>query len=244
MCCIIEHPSVRRSGDILYVSPNGIGERATQVCQRIEILELVMELIDQIAHIIFEPMRTLASHRVFEYFDTVHHGAHSLEHLLHSFCVVGDIVMIVRGRFFQNASLLKIAARLNHLFSHALHSLLFIFQFKENELGPATWVVRILAYGIDTIGYILTTIDLIWQKSMHAKSKVTSNQFAVAISGSIANGISTIEVIILHDNVIVHLVKAIMECIKAVFLLYQLMPSDHYHIPKNDNESIRGTILS
>ena len=82
-------------------SPNSLADRLLLIFQRLELFEKIAEIADESFHLFGSLLQSIASAAIYQTCRNLHHAAHDIEHVLHSFCFLGDLSRIFTGRYLE-----------------------------------------------------------------------------------------------------------------------------------------------
>lgn len=149
-------------------APKTLTERFTRYFQRIEALEKIAEIVDESFHL-FQPIfQRHTNPMVYQTLHDLHHSAHCIEHILHSFCFLGDLVKISSGKFFKDQegnslSYLRCASRICHVTAHCFATVEFLNHLKLTSLNQFEKNFK-YKHLMSTVGFALWTVSLFWQR--------------------------------------------------------------------------------
>ena len=155
--------------------------------QRIELVEKIAEIADESFHLFGSLLQNYTPIMIYQTCCNLHHAAHNIEHLLHSFCSFGDLTVLLSGKFSKNEKgedlhYLLLIARTFHAFSHFLATACFI---KDHKLLPLGQIEKILNYRFlfSATGYAITTLFLISHRNEKEIKKHLYSDLAIHLGG-------------------------------------------------------------
>jgi hypothetical protein len=260
MCCPLHHlpsnfvltevlpdhsiPTNYRFHGFIDFSPKTIKNRLLLTFQRLEFTEKIAEIADETFHLFGFLLKKHTNPLVYETFHNLHHGAHEIEHFLHSFCFLGDLSRLVTGKFLEytnshrnQVDYIRTGARVCHAISHLFATLSFLSERRLLRLGKLEPIIKYQAI-LSATGYGLWTISLIWQRFQHKKNVNFSSDLAIHGGGFLFEGL---EIAKSFNSIsayasIINKVRAIAGIIHAWSIASRLMPSRvevHGQIPGN-----------
>lgn len=163
-------------------TPQNFGGRCIRIFQRLELAEKIAEVVDEGYHLFGSFIKLYASTDVLDYIKGLHHAAHHIEHGLHAFCFIGDVVRVFSGKFIERdhdqVDYVRTAARVAHTISHFLATANFLSDLKVCKLGRLEPYVK---YGnlISSVAYGIWTLTILWK---HFRSSTSDKQISSDLS--------------------------------------------------------------
>jgi len=215
-----------------------LGYKIQLTFQRIELLEKIAEVSDEIFHLLNKVFRQLCSHPIYNLLSDIHHAAHQLEHLFHSFCFIGDVCRFSNWVYacHQKKRLTKLtlifaAIRTCHAVSHLIASLSFL---QDLELIKSQKLTKIRAYQhlLSASGYGIQTVQLIWQRMHGQHSKHFKSDLCIHAGGFIYESLLFAKQFknISQRFPYLNQVIALAGIVHAMSVIARLLPPDHQHV--------------
>lgn len=229
-------------------SPKTLADRMTRFFQNLELLEKIAEIVDEFFHLFGSTFQRYTNLMVYQNLRHLHHAAHDIEHVIHNFCLAGDITSIFNRKFIMyhdhkctQIDYLRTISRVCHTTAHFFASAQFLHELKLCSLDRFE---KAFKYGaiFNALGYILTTISLVWQKHKGIANDQFSSELGIHLGGSLfemihlANRISTLA----HYGPQLNKLAAFAGIIHAWNVVQRLMPKDkeefavHLELPEDE----------
>lgn len=224
-------------------APKSVAERFTRFFQRLESFEKIAEIADESFHLLKPIFQRCTNVITYQTLHDLHHSAHCIEHVLHSFCFLGDIVRISSGKFFQDQegsqlSYLRCASRVCHATAHCFATLDFLDHLKLVSLSQFEKSFK-YAHLISTLGFSLWTVSLLWQRYQGKDNDQFDDDMNIHLGGCLfeaSHFLEEIEVLSPNIGFIVGKVGALAGIIHAWSVIQRLSPKDseiiEFDIPK------------
>lgn len=231
-------------------SPDSFAERISRYFQRVELLEKIAEIADETFHLFNTIFQRYTNLMVYQTLRNLHHGAHDIEHVLHSFCFLGDIARLFSGTFFKDQEgnqldYLRSLSRICHAVAHCFATAEFLTKLK---LLPSSQFEKIFKYAtlLSTLGYALWTTSLIWERHQGKINKQFAEDMCIHFGGCIFEAVHVIEgmdVLSPSLDYAVGKVGSLAGIIHAWCVVSRLMPQDQeeieveFKLPEEDTHS-------
>lgn len=232
-------------------APKSYGEYFTRAFQRIELFEKIAEIVDESFHLLnsWKPILqqpiilSCTNPMVYQTLHELHHSAHCIEHVLHSFCFLGDVVRISRGIFFQDQqgnhlNLLRSASRICHATAHCFATIDFLNHLKLTSFNQFGNVFK-YTHLISTAGFALWTISLLWEYHQGQVDDQFNDDMHIHLGGCLFEASHFLEEMEISSptlGLIVGKVGALAGIIHAYSIIKRLSPKDseeiEFDIPK------------
>jgi hypothetical protein len=222
-------------------TPTTLADRIFRLFQRVELLEKIAEIADESFHLFGTLLQKYTTVTVYQTLRNLHHAAHDIEHLLHTFCFLGDLSRLMTGKFFQYQDIerkqlnyLRSAARVCHAVSHFLASAAFFSELKLCQVGRLEKAFK-YASVFSTLGYALWTISLILQRYKGENKELFASDLGIHLAGCLFEAIpltKTMSSLAAHAPLI-NKVAAIAGVIHAWCVVQRLMPNDQEAVTVN-----------
>lgn len=209
-------------------TPNKLTQRLALYFQRLELIEKIGELVDESFHFYGEMFQRFIP-SLYPIFHDVHHTAHGLDHSLHAFCVLGDALRLVTGKFVEykdrsrtQLDQLRTAARVSHTVAHLLATAAYLARYNLCRLGKFDKVLKYTSF-FSAMGYLLWTVSLIWQRR---QGDQVSSDIAIHGGGFLFTGLSLVHTALLPPSyqLLISKIKAFAGMIHAYATVQRLMP--------------------
>lgn len=158
-------------------TPKTLSDRVTRFFQRLELVEKIAEVADECFHLFNSVFQRYTNLMVYQTLNNLHHATHEVEHFLHAFCFLGDVVRLVSGKFaeYQDGEIdyLRTLSRVCHTTAHFFATAQFLHEHKLCYAGEFEKAFKYASL-VSAAGYALWTISLIWrwhQRGIHNESK-------------------------------------------------------------------------
>jgi hypothetical protein len=232
-------------------TPATFSDRISRYFQRLELAEKIAEIVDETFHL-FQPIfQRYTNAQVYQTLRELHHGSHDIEHLLHSFCFLGDLNRMLSGHFFEyqdpdrtQLDYLRSISRVCHAVAHLFATAQFLNELKLCSLGKVENVVK-YAPLFSLVGYGLWTISLVWQHHQGVVNDQFASDLSIQLGGFLFEACSITKEMESTASYASLLGKAgsIAGIIHAWFVVQRLMPNDkidvatQFVMPSSDHES-------
>lgn len=255
MCCPLEQIPARftvqsvavqtdkpNKPKIIYVKgivdrrPSDLLGRLLLYCNHMERLEKIAEIVDEFFHLFQNALEKHCSFKIYEYLEDLHHAAHHIEHTLHSFCFIGDILRIISGNFliYQNnhrkkIDLLRSMARICHATAHFFATTNFLFELDIINLSKLRRGVKFIPV-FGSVGYGIVIISLIWECCKNKSNSQFKSDLTVHLSGLVFDAIPIIKGLkCLPLNPLINKLSALSGIVHAWAVINRLFPfQDHF----------------
>ncbi len=223
-------------------TPLTFADRITLFFQRLELMEKIAEIADESFHLLESFLQKYTTVQVYQTLRNLHHGAHDIEHVLHAFCVLGDVHRLITGKFFVYKDegwtkidyLLVISARISHFFSHLMATGALLADHKLCRFGRFE---RFFKYfqTLNALGYALMTICLVWRRYQGRKNEHFYSDFAIHFGGFLFEGLPLTKTVGKLSSYAskINKIVAISGIIHAFFIVWRLMPRDREEVVGN-----------
>lgn len=214
--------------------PNTLADRISRLFQKIELLEKIAECVDEACHLLGSTFQTHA--RLSKALYDCHDNAHQIEHVLHSFCFLGDLSRLWCGRFFvyhpceekeKQIDWRHSAARICHAVAHMLTTLKF---FNEHRLIPFARLEKLgkLATLFSVSGFAITVLSMWQQRRPHCSSEAAtwSSDFRIHLTGLLFSTHLCLQAAGIKSYATIHKLAALCGIIHASSIVNRLLPSD------------------
>jgi hypothetical protein len=228
-------------------SPNSFAERISRYFQRIELLEKIAEIADESFHLFHNVFQRYTNLMVYQTLRNLHHGAHDIEHVLHSFCFIGDAVRLFSGSFFKDQQgvqlgYLRSLSRICHAVAHCFTTAEFLteMQLLPNKFEKTFKHATLLS----TLGYALWVASLIWDRHQGKVNEQFAEDMCIHVGGCIFEAVHVAE----NMNVLssslddaIGKVGSLAGIIHAWCVVQRLMPKDQedidveFNLPEEDD---------
>jgi len=184
MCCI-EHDHHHHHHH------HGIAAFFSVTFQCVECIEKIAEVADEAFHLLGAFIEQYTDAVVFQTLSSLHDITHEVEHVLHAFCLGGDITRLIGGRFIvyhhdnqhhHRIDYLRTLARVCHLAAHLLASLEFL---NVQQICSLAGMERYFAYGnlFSATGYAIWTIQLVWNRFQENADELSLTELFMQAGG-------------------------------------------------------------
>lgn len=218
----------------VFERPATFGDRVSRFFQRLELLEKIAEIADESFHLLDPLFQHYTNVMVYQTLRNLHHGAHDIEHVLHSFCFLGDISRLFTGNFWEyydeaqkKPDYLRNLARVCHAVAHFFATIKFLNDLKLCSLGKFENAVKYTSV-LSTMGYALWTISLIWRRHQGIANDQFASDLCINLGGILFEGAHSIEAINYpaHYASLLNKAASLAGIIHAWFVIQRLMPKD------------------
>jgi hypothetical protein len=214
-------------------TPSTLADRISIFFQRLELLEKIAEIADESFHA-FGFVLHRSSVVIYHTLRNLHHGAHDIEHVLHSFCFIGDLSRLLVGRFFEyrdkertQLDYCRSVSRVCHAVAHFFATIEFLH---EHQLFSLERLEKACKYAsiFSALGYALWTISIIWQRCQGVENENFAADIGIHLGGFSFEAIPLTKGIGFFAPYAFQLNKAaaIAGIIHAWFVVQRLMPKD------------------
>lgn len=223
--------TITADGRCVRIEPANLAEWIIQKVQWIELAEKVAEFIDEWFHLFQKVLVSVTSPAIYAALNAMHHGAHHFEQFLHCFCLIGDIVLMVRegSKYLREPNFIGVAAKISRLISHIFAPVILFSELKIVDLGAFGAPFRAIAAGFSAAHYGLAAIGIVWNHFKHNK-KMGIVDIAAPLCGFAYHTFTVIQCAIPQSAIYLAIVKAIAGVAHAALAIYQLLPANHYHL--------------
>jgi hypothetical protein len=175
-------------------TPLTFADRATRFFQRLEMMEKVAEVVDETFHLFHPALRKYASLEIFQFLQNFHDGAHHIEHALHSFCFMGDVVRIANGKFIEKApnqktDYARTAARVIHTVSHLLATAELLDDLKICSSPSLKPLIRFKG-ALSAFAYGIWTASLLWRYYQTKNRDTLASDLSIHAGGALFEGLT------------------------------------------------------
>ncbi len=228
-------------------TPPTLADRISRFFQRLELLEKIAEIVDESFHAFGFIFQRHASMVVYQTYHNLHDSSHHIEHILHSFCFLGDVTRLMTGKFFKDGNgtqldYLRSASRVCHATAHFLATMEFLHDHQLPALEQFKNSFK-YASALSSLGYALWTVSLIWQRHQGIKNENFAVDMSIHFGGFLFEAIPLIKTIDSLAPYSFYLGKAtaIAGIIHAWFVVQRLMTKDSevietYFIMPDEND--------
>jgi hypothetical protein len=215
-------------------TPKTLGDRISRYFQRLELLEKMAEIADECFHLFNSVLRRYTNPIVYQTLCNLHHGSHDIEHLLHSFCFLGDVTRLITDKFFEyrdhkrtQLNYLRTLSRICHATAHLFATAEYLHELKLCSLDKFERFFKYTAL-ISTLGYALWTISLIWQRYQEEINEQFASDVCIHLGGCVFEGIHLVDTIDAFSSysTILNKVGAVAGIVHAWCVVQRLMPKD------------------
>jgi hypothetical protein len=218
-------------------TPNSLTERILRYFQRIELLEKIMEIGDESFHLLNTVFQRYTNLMVYQTLRNLHHGAHDIEHVLHSFCFLGDVARLFSGKFFQDQQgkrldYLRCLSRICHAVAHCFATAQFLSELKLLPLNQFEKTLK-SANLLSALGYAMWTASLVWERYQGKANEQFAEDMGIHLGGCVFEAVHVIEEIEgLSPSLDYTLSKvgSLAGIIHAWCVVHRLMPQDQEEI--------------
>jgi hypothetical protein len=229
-------------------TPPSLSDRAFRFFQWVELIEKIAEIADESFHLLGTVLQRFTSILVYQTLNNVHHASHDIEHILHSFCFLGDLSSLIAGKFFvyddekqKQFDYLRSAARVCHTMSHFLAFTTFL---SEHKLGRFGVLEKLFKYApvFNALGYALWTTTLIWRRYQGKSNDQFFSDLGIHMGGCLFETLpltKSINTMAPYGHII-NKMAAVAGIIHAWFVVQRLIPPDceevtcQFVMPEND----------
>ncbi len=250
MCCPVDHiggkliiqevivEKDKEGKRICYVhgvynrKPANLADRAFRFFQRLELIEKIAEIADEVFHLFGSLLQRTTSVLVYQSLCNLHHAAHDIEHHLHSFCFLGDLVCFITGRFFKDGAGtpldgLRSCSRVSHAVGHFFSTAILLSEHQLYSFGRLEKVFK-YASAFNALGYGMWTISLIWHRYQGKANAQFHSDLGIHLAGGLFEAIpftKTVSSLAPYASLI-NKATAIAGMIHAWCTVQRLMPKD------------------
>jgi hypothetical protein len=215
-------------------TPPTLADRVFRFFQRLELIEKIAEIADESFHLFGTLLQRYTGVLVYQTLRNLHHAAHDVEHVLHTFCFLGDVARLMTGKFFEyhdkelkQFDYTRSAARVCHAISHFLATAAFLSELKLYQLSCLDKAFKYTTAS-SALGYAIWTISLIWRRHQGKTDEQFSSDLGIHLAGCLFTAIpltKTLAVLAPYAYIINRL-TAIAGMIHAWCVVQRLMPKD------------------
>lgn len=219
-------------------APATLADRLSRFFQNLELLEKIAEIADELFHLFGTILQKNTTAPLYLTLRNLHHAAHHVEHVLHSFCFLGDLVRIASGKFVEyqeqenkQIDYLRTASRVCHAFSHFLSTASFLSEIQICTLSRFDKVFKYTA-AFNALGYAIWTISLIYRRFQGNANEQFVSDLGIHLGGCIFElipSLKTISTFVPH-TALLNKVASIAGIIHAACVVQRLMPRDQEEI--------------
>ncbi len=139
-------------------------ESISGMLSKIKITEKISEIVDLGTHLFYPILTNYLNMKTLNVVDKIHSGAHQLEHLLHSFCFLNDLVAIANKEYLVYShgqiDLLQTTGKVIHSVSHCFSSVHYLYDLEIIKSSIITKIARYHLY-LSAVGFALVSVGLI-----------------------------------------------------------------------------------
>ncbi len=264
MCCPLDNVNGRliiqavalerkKHNNIYYVrgiynrTPETLADRAHRFFQRLELIEKIAEIADELFHLFGPSLQRCTTVLVYQKLRNLHHAAHDIEHVLHTCCFLGDLTRLATGKFFEyedeertKLDYVRSAARVFHATSHLLATASLLCELK---LYQAIYLEKLFKYtsAFSALGYGIWTISLVWRQYQNNSNDYFASDLGIHLAGCVFEAIPLAKTtaILAPYAYIINKIAAVAGIIHASCVVSRLMPKDkekvegHFVMSKN-----------
>ncbi|WP_068469487.1 hypothetical protein [Candidatus Protochlamydia phocaeensis] len=248
-----QHGTIYHCRGYVDFSPRTLADRILLTFQRLELAEKISEIADEFFHLFGSLLKQHANLMVYQTFRNLHHGAHEIEHFLHSFCFLGDLCRAWnwKTQFLEytdeqriQLDYIRTSARVCHAVSHFFSTLTFLSEHQLCRLGRFEHIVKYHSL-LSTVGYGLWTISLIWRCCQRQRQAHLASDLAIHAGGFFFEGLEvskTFNALAAYTSII-NKVKAVAGIIHAWSVAYRLMPGNREELQGQFRRTAEGCII-
>lgn len=248
-------------------APKSLSERVQRWSQRLELLEKIAETCDECFHLFSTPIQRLTNLQTFDFIEGIHHASHTLEHVFHACCILGDINRIISGTFLEYRDVqqrkldyLRSASRVCHAIAHLFATGALLTELRICSFGKFG---KLFAYAqvLSALGYALWTICIVWERHQGVASNHFASDMGIYFGGTLFEGLGAFQSVsvISTGAKAVGVVRSLAGIIHAFLIAQRLLPRDketfqvsfeveegsegHHHHYDLDNSELLGEEL-
>lgn len=229
-------------------TPKTLGDRISRFFLHLELLEKMAEIADEFFHLFGPIFQRFTNLMVYQTFRQLHHASHDIEHVLHTFCVAGDITSILNRKFCKyhdhectQIDYLRTLSRICHTTAHFFATAQFLHELKLCSLDKFE---KNFKYGavFSALGYSLWTISLVWKRHQGIANDQFSSEMGIHLGGGLFETIHLSNRIgfLAPYSSYLNKIAALAGIIHAGFVVQHLMPKDqeefsvHHILPEEE----------
>lgn len=215
-------------------TPATLADRVFRFFQHIELIEKIAEIGDELFHLLGTVFQRYTSVLVYQTLRNLHHAAHDVEHVLHTFCFLGDLTRLMTNQFFEyhdeertQFDYVRSAARVCHITGHFLATASFLSELQLYQFKVLEKYFK-YAPAFTALGYAIWTLSLIWRRHQEEADDHFSSDLGIHLAGCLFEAIpltKSISTLAPYAHVI-NKVTAIAGIIHAWCVVQRLMPQD------------------
>ena len=190
-------------GDVIHVkgmydrAPSSGYGRFSRYLQRLELCEKIAEIVDESFHLMQPLLQQYTNAMVYQTLRNLHHGAHTFEHVLHPFCVLGDGLRLLSGTFFtdqegKRLNQLCMLSRICHAVAHCFATADFLHKLQLCSLERYEKIFKYAAF-LSTLGHALWAISLIWQRYQGEENEWFTEEMGIHLGGCLFEAVHVVE---------------------------------------------------
>lgn len=238
----ISHGQILVKGKV-ELSPKNTIDKVLHCLKQLEIAEKIAEIVDETFHFFGSFIKPYASVEIYDYLKGLHDGAHHLEHGLHAFCFIGDVVRIIKGNYVEknhgHIDYVRTASRVMHTVSNFFATSRFLSELKVISLGRFNAYLKYTNL-ISAIGFTLWTASLLWKRFVSRQHDHNfSSNLAIHGAGGLFEGLNFVKQLDMPNETYRYVSKtaAFFGIIHAWTLVSRLAPSsisiEPFRVSKN-----------
>lgn len=239
-------------------TPQTLADRISRFFLRIELLEKIAEIADEFFHLFGSVFQRYTNLMVYQTLRHLHHASHDIEHVLHSFCLAGDITALLSRKFCkyhdpecQQIDYLRTLSRICHTTAHLFNSLQFLHELKLCSLEKFEKSFKYIPL-FSAMGYLLWSISLVWQRHKGIANEQFSSEMGIHLGGGLfetiplANRLSSLA----PYSAILNKAAALAGIIHAWCVVQHLLPKDqevisvHVVLPQEKKDQDNKRLVS
>ncbi|CAF24526.1 hypothetical protein [Candidatus Protochlamydia amoebophila] len=157
----------------LYLKPKEPSRRLLYAFQNIASAEKIAIIVNETFHLFNRLLKLYATIETYDFFKSLHDGAHVLHEGLHGVSVLSDLLKIANGTFIvltkQRGNhppfmdIAKTAARVSHFIAHGLFTTSLLGRLKLLSLDKWDQRLALFSSTLTLLGYTIHTTSLIWK---------------------------------------------------------------------------------
>lgn len=219
-------------------TPLTLADRVFRFFQRLELIEKIAEIADESFHLFGKILQRFTSVLVYQTLRNLHHASHDIEHVLHSFCFLGDLSRLITGKFFEyhdkerlQPDYLRSTAAVCHAMSHMLSTATFLSEHKLAQFGRFEKMFKYAA-AFNALGYAIWTASLIWRRHQGIVKDQFASDLCIHFGGCLFEALpltQSISTFTPHASGI-NKMAAIAGIIHAWSVVQRLMPQDREEV--------------
>lgn len=219
-------------------SPKTWADRFSRFFPRLELLEKISEVVDEFFHLCGPLFQQYTNLMVYQTLRHLHHAAHDVEHVLHSFCFLGDLTRILTGKFFEyhdqertQLDYVRSLARICHAVAHFFATAEFLHELKLCRLDKFEKAFKYTAV-FSLVGYAIWTTSLVWQRYQGGANDQFASDMCIHLGGCLFEAIPLTKTMNSFAPYTSFLNKAasLAGIIHAWFVVQRLMPQDREEV--------------